>query len=140
MALNNSKQSNLEAKAAVERMTEMSRSDYNYHSEYQKSEDVFSHPDDKEKVLGKGFSPDEGYSGHGHYVPDYTKSSTSPNYSNFRTDAGGGYYDINGRNEQGGRNRLLSINIYNKENPYSAESVDITDSSEQYVFNKYSHS
>lgn len=137
MALNNSKQSNLEAKANVERMTEISRSDYNYHSEYQKSDDIVGHPEDETKVLGKGLSPDEGYSGHGHYIPDYNASGI--NYRNLRTDAGGGYYDINGREGQGGRNRLVSINIYNKDNAYSAESVAITDSNEQYVFNKYSH-
>jgi hypothetical protein len=46
------------------------------------------------------------------------------NYSNFDTDGGGGLYDIKGRNEIGGRERLMAISIYNKENQYGPALVD----------------
>lgn len=130
MALNNKKQSNLEIKGIEERDAEIVRSDYNKTNAYSDShEDAQSHPDDPTKVLGKGTNS----GGHQHYVPDYTKMPTAYNYSNLKTTEGGGYYDIHGRNEQGGRNRLLSINIYNKDNAYSANSVEITDTDAQYI-------
>ena len=121
MALNNKRQSNLELKGMDESHAEIVRSDYNKSNGYSElHEDAQSHPDDPTKVLGKGTNS----GGHQHYVPDYRKSPTSYNYSNLNTTEGGGYYDINGRNEQGGRNRLLSINIYNKDNAYGPNSVD----------------
>jgi hypothetical protein len=45
-------------------------------------------------------------------------------YSNFNTDEGGGLYDIKGRNEIGGRERLMAISIYNKDNQYGPALVD----------------
>jgi hypothetical protein len=123
MALNNKRQSALEAKGMIERQQEITRSDYNKKNYYSDShEDAISHPDDPEKVLGKGTNN----GGHQHYTPDLSKPSYI-NYSNLDTTNGGGYYDIHGRNEQGGRDRLLKINIYNKKTPYGHGSVDTTE-------------
>lgn len=123
MALNNKRQSALEAKGMIERQQEITRSDYNKQDAYSDShEDAISHPDDPEKVLGKGTQS----GGHQHYTPDFSKPSTLINYSNLDTTNGGGYYDIHGRNEQGGRDRLMKINIYNKDNAYGPGSVDTT--------------
>ena len=46
------------------------------------------------------------------------------NYSNFDTTNGGGCYDIKGRNGIGGRDRAMSISIYNQENQYGPTSVN----------------
>lgn len=121
MALNNKRQTTLEEKAIDERHREIIRSDYNKNDAYSDShEDAISNPDDETKTMGKGTNS----GGHQHYVPDPTKSPTSYNYSNLDTSAGGGAYDIHGREGKGGRNRLVKINIYNKENEYSANSID----------------
>lgn len=121
MALNNKRQSALEVKGMLKRQEELTRSDYNKKDPYSDShEDAISHPDDPEKILGKGTKS----GGHQHYVPDSSKSPNYINYSNFDTTNGGGYYDIHGRNDQGGRDRLLAINIYNKINYYGDNSVD----------------
>lgn len=121
MALNNNKQSNLEKKGIEQRQIELIRSDYNKLDAYSEShEDALSNPADETKALGKG----TGSSGHEAYVPDASKSPYSYNYSSLDTSAGGGAYDIHGRDEKGGRNRLLKINIYNKDNAYGPNSVD----------------
>jgi hypothetical protein len=124
MALNNTKQSALESKGIEERRQELVRSDYNKNNSYSEThEDSLSHPDDPEKMLGKGTNS----GGHQHYTPDFSKPSTLINYSNLDTSNGGGYYDIHGRNEQGGRERLLKINIYSKDNAYGPNSVDTSE-------------
>ena len=121
MAINNSKQSNLEKKGVEERKKEIIRSDYNRSDAYSEEHiDAIWNPDDETKYLGKG----TGSGGHQHYVPNPNLPSTSINYSNLKTTEGGGAYDIHGRNGQSGRNRLVSINIYNKENSYGFDSVD----------------
>ena len=132
MALNNSKQSNLERKGIEERHIQIVRSDYSANDAYSEShEDALSNPSDKNKILGKGTNS----GGHQHYTPDYTKPSTLFNYSNLDTSAGGGAYDIYGRNEQGGRERLLKMNFYSKDNAYGHDSVDTSANIEdgQYV-------
>lgn len=117
MALNNSKQSNLERKGIEERHNEIVRSDYNQNDGYSEThKNALSDGDVKGKGTNSG--------GHQHYVPDYSKPSTLFNYSNLDTTAGGGKYDIEGRNGFGGRDRLLTINIYNKDNAYGPNSVD----------------
>lgn len=123
MALNNNKQSNLEKKGIEQRQIELVRSDYNKNEGFKygpEHVDAISDPNDETKALGKG----TGSSGHEAYVPDASKSPYSYNYSSLDTSAGGGAYDIHGRNDQGGRNRLLKINIYNKDNAYGPNSVD----------------
>jgi hypothetical protein len=126
MALNNTKQTTLESNGIEERRIELVRSDYSKNNAYSEShEDALSNPDDPEKVLGKGTNS----GGHQHYTPDHSKPSTLINYSNLDTTSGGGYYDVHGRNGQGGRDKLLKINIYNKDNAYGLNSVDTSDKS-----------
>ena len=122
MAINNTKQSNLERKGYEERNVELVRSDYKKKvNEYSDAHiDALSNPEDETKVLGKGVVN----SSHQAYVPDASLPSTLYNYSSLKTTAGGGAYDIHGRNGEGGRNRLLKINIYSKDNAYGPNSVD----------------
>lgn len=132
MALNNKRQSALESKAIEERKQEIIRSDYNEADAYSSAhKDALSNPEDKNKYLGKGTNS----GGHQHYIPDLSKPSTLINYSNLDTSNGGGAYDIHGRNEQGGRERLVKINMYNKDNAYGPNSVDTSANIEegQYV-------
>lgn len=128
MAINNSKQSNLEKKGAEERKKEIVRSDYNKSDAYSEQHiDAISNPNDETKYLGKGTES----GGHTYQQPtDY--SAFKPNLD---TTNGGGAYDIHGRNGQSGRNRLIKINIYNKENAYGVNSVDTSANIEdgQYV-------
>jgi hypothetical protein len=133
MALNNKKQSRLEEVGIEERQKEIIRSDYNKTDKYSENhKDAISNPSDKTKYLGKGTQN----GGHQHYVPDRTKSTTSYNYDSLNTNGGGGAYDIHGRNEKGGRDRLIKINLYNKENSYGINSVDteLNISDGQYFF------
>lgn len=121
MALNNKKQSYLEIKGKEERENEIIRSDYNKNDAYSAShEDALSNPSDKNKPLGKG----TGSGGHLYYVPDHSKSPYSYNYSSLDTNKGGGSYDIYGKDDIGGRERLTKINLYNKENSYGPDSID----------------
>ena len=118
---NTAKQSRLEIDGIQKRHEEIIRSDYNKNDAYSEShEDAISNPEDENKVLGKG----TGNGGHQHYMPDASKPKTLINYGNFDTTSGGGAYDIYGRNEQGGRNRLVKMNLYSKDNAYGQNSVD----------------
>lgn len=133
MAINNSKQSNLERYGFEERQIELVRSDYNKNDGYSETHvDALSDPENENKPLGKGTNT----GGHQHHVPDASKSRYGYDYSNFDTTNGGGSYDIHGRNGVGGRRRLLAINKYNNDNAYGHNSVDtsanIADG--QYVF------
>ena len=131
MALNNKKQSILEQRGIEERQKELVRSDYNKTDEYSEShEDALSDPNDVNKILGKGTNN----GGHQHYTPDFSKPSYI-DYGNFNTTDGGGAYDIHGRNGKSGRDRLLKINNYNKDNEYGSNSVDTSSNIEdgQYV-------
>lgn len=58
-------------------------------------------------------------------VRDLTAPKTQINYKNIDTSDGGGSYDKFGRNGLGGRERLLLINEYKKDNMYTKDSVDI---------------
>jgi hypothetical protein len=132
MALNNKRQSNLEKRGIEERQKEIVRSDYNKIDAYSDSHvDALSNPEDKNKPLGKG----TGDGGHSAYVPNSAKSSTAYNYNSLNTAEGGGSYDIHGRNEQSGRNRLMAINIYSKDNAYGPNSIDTSENLDegQYV-------
>lgn len=133
MALNNKKQSTLEKKGIEEREREIIHSDYNKNNAYsEEHEDAISNPEDENKYLGKGTNS----GGHQHSVPNYNLPSTLFNYSNLDTHTeAGGAYDIYGRNEQSGRNRLKKINIYNIDNSYNINSVDTSENIDdgQYV-------
>jgi hypothetical protein len=108
----------LEKKGIEARHESLVRNDYNLNDEYTSTHsNALSNGDPKGKGTGHG--------GHTYSVPDCNRP-TSIDYSNFDTENGGGLYDIEGRNGNGGRNFLITINNYNKENPYGANLVDTT--------------
>lgn len=110
-------QSCLEKKAIEERHNEIVRSDYNIENQYSSThKDALSDGD----AQGKG----TGHGGHTAYLPDCNKPSTTIDYSNFDTTNGGGLYDIEGRNDIGGRKRAIASSLYNSENQYSANLVN----------------
>lgn len=115
------RQTNLEKKGIEKRNIELVRSDYNKNDKYDAThEDAISDASMKDKPLGKG----TGHGGHLHSQPDASKPSTMIDYSNFDTFNGGGSYDIHGRNDKGGRNRLVTYNIYGPNNSYLSEPID----------------
>ena len=107
----------LEKRGMEERHEEITRSDYNIENQYGPT-----HPDaiSDGDAQGKG----TGHGGHTHFLPDCTKPTTTINYSNFDSENGGGYYDIEGRNGISGRKRALAISLYNKEIQYGPTLVD----------------
>lgn len=120
------RQSALEASAIEERNKELVRN-----REYSKGEleykdthkNALSNPD---KPLGKGVSNSD----HQAYIPILDieqKKHQKNNYnrSSLNTSEGGGLYDIKGRNGDGGRERLVKINLYSKENPYGNDIIDM---------------
>ena len=112
-------QSCLEKRGIEERNTEIVRSDYNINDEYTAThKDAISDGD----AMGKG----TGHGGHTAWLPDCSKPTGMIDYSNFDTENGGGCYDINGRNDIGGRNKAMASSMYNKENMYGANSVNTT--------------
>lgn len=123
MAINNNKQSYLEKQGMEARREQTIRSDYNKVDAYSaEHEDAISNPEDPTKVLGKG----TGNGGHLHYRPNHDLPSTLINYSNLDTTAGGGAYDIHGKDGVSGRKRLISYNLYNNDNAYGPESIDMS--------------
>ena len=109
----------LETRGMEERHVEIARSDYNREDQYGPThKDALSDGDAKGKGTGHG--------GHTAWLPDCTLPTTYINYSNFDTENGGDIYDIEGRNDIGGRKRAMASSMYNKENPYGASLVDTT--------------
>ena len=107
----------LEKRGMEERHQEITRSDYNIEDQYGPThKDAISDGD----AQGKG----TGHGGHTHFLPDCTKPTTTINYSNFDSENGGGYYDIEGRNGISGRKRALATSLYNKETEYGPKLVD----------------
>lgn len=110
-------QSCLEKRGIEERNAEIVRSDYNIEDQYSAThKDAISNGD----VQGKGTN----HGGHSHFLPDCNKPSSMIDYSNFDTTTGGGLYDIEGRNDIGGRKKNVTINMYNAENPYGANLIN----------------
>ena len=110
-------QSCLEKRGIEERSVEIVRSDYNIENQYGPSHpDALSNGD----VNGKG----TGHGGHTHYLPDCNKPTSTIDYSNFDTINGGGLYDIEGRNDVGGRKKAINSSLYNHEKQYSANLVN----------------
>ena len=110
-------QSCLEKRGIEERSVEIVRSDYNIENQYGPSHpDALSNGD----VNGKG----TGHGGHTHYLPDCNKPTSTIDYSNFDTLNGGGLYDIEGRNDVGGRKKAINSSLYNHERQYSANSIN----------------
>ena len=115
------KQTCLEKKAIEKRHDLIVRNDYNLEDQYSSThKDAISDGDPQ----GKG----SGHGGHTHYIPDCTKPQGMMDYSNFDTYSNniGGSYDINGRNNVGGRNYLKTISLYNEENQYGPNLIDMT--------------
>ncbi len=107
----------LEKRGMEERHEEITRSDYNIEDQYGPThKDAISDGDPQGKGTGHG--------GHTHFLPDCTKPTTTINYSNFDSENGGGYYDIEGRNGISGRKRALATSLYNKEIQYGPTLVD----------------
>lgn len=110
-------QSKLEKLGIEERNVEITKSDYNVNDQYSAThKDALSNGD----ALGKG----TGHGGHTHFSPDSSKSTTTIDYSNFDTENGGNVYDIEGRNDIGGRKKLTSFSLYNKDYQYGAHLID----------------
>ena len=102
-------QSCLEKRGIEERNNEIVRSDYNIENQYGAShKDAISDGD----AQGKGTN----HGGHTHSLPDCNKGVTTIDYSNFDTENGGGYYDIEGRNDINRRKKAMASSLYNKEN------------------------
>ncbi len=110
-------QSCLEKRGIEERNIEIVRSDYNAENSYSSThKDALSDGD----AQGKG----TGHGGHTAYLPDCNKPTSTIDYSNFDTFNGGGLYDIEGRNDIGGRKRAIASSLYNSENQYSANLIN----------------
>ncbi len=114
--INENGQTCLETRGITERNNEIVRSDYNINDQYGPTHsDALSNGDPQGKGTGHG--------GHTYWLPDCTKPTNAIDYSNFDTENGGGIYDIEGRNNIGGRKRSLARELYNKENQYSANLI-----------------
>lgn len=107
-------QSCLEKRGIEERNTEIVRNDYQKEdNEYNsKHADALSDGDSRGKGTGHG--------GHTHWLPDCNGPIGMINYSNFDTFNGGNSYDINGRNDVGGRLKAMTFSKYNQDNQYSS--------------------
>jgi hypothetical protein len=124
------KQSNI-AKIGIERRNEheLLRNDIQKNMPYNEEHDTAVwHEGETDKPLGKGSK----HLGHGHSVPQPYNSMTKNFPSNqLDTEQGGGSYDIYGHPEKGGgRNWLMTINLYDKNNQYREGSIDVEDSGE----------
>ena len=110
-------QSKLEKVSLDERKNETLKSEYNIEDQYSaKHNDALTSGDKKGKGTGHG--------GHTHFLPDQSKTSTTIDYSNFDTENGGNSYDIDGRNNIGGRKKALAASLYNKDYQYGAHLID----------------
>lgn len=111
-------QSCLEKAGIAERNEEIVRSIYNSEDEYSAT-----HPNaiSDGDVKGKGTKS----GGHGAWLPSCNGvASNAINYSNFDTVNGGGKYDIEGRNDIGGRNKAMASQLYNPESQYGAKLIN----------------
>jgi hypothetical protein len=130
----NKKQSALEAEAIKERKIELANNiSYGRGEGKEYSESHVKAKSNPNNPLGKGV----GGTNMQAYTPILDKANTSKTqyrYDSINTTEGGGQYDIQGRFDDGGRERLLHINIYSKENPYGPNMFDsLEDIEGQYV-------
>lgn len=119
-------QSCLEKRGKDERDKEIIKSDYNNLNK--ENNYSSSHPDalSNGDAQGKGSS----HGGHKYWKPHYYNGNTNfkntINYDNFDTSIEsniGGCYDINGRNNIGGRVNSIQTNIFNSNYQYSADII-----------------
>ena len=121
-------QSKLEKTGIEERKNETLKSTYNVGDQYSAThKDALSTGD----AQGKG----TGHGGHTHWLPDSGKTSTTTiDYSNFDTTNGGNVYDIEGRNNVGGRNNAIASSLYNQEHQYGLHLIDSEENQRQGQF------
>lgn len=120
-------QSCLEKRGIEQRAIEIVRSDYNENDQYNANHsDAISNGD----ALGKGTQ----HGGHSHYLPDCNKPTSMINYSNFDTTNGGGLYDVEGRNDVGGRRKAMAQSLYNQDYQYGANLVNTEENLKQGQF------
>ena len=120
-------QSKLEKTGIEERKNETLKSTYNVEDQYSATHgDALSTGD----AQGKG----TGHGGHTHWLPNTAKASTTIDYSNFDTENGGNVYDIEGRNNIGGRNNAISSSLYNKNHQYGLHLIDSEENQRQGQF------
>lgn len=110
-------QSALEKRSIEERNDEIAKSDYKNDNQYSHTHKNAQSDGDKK---GKGTN----HGGHSHFLPDSSKSKYTIDYSNFDTENGGNEYDIEGRNDVGGRNKALASSLYNKNYQYGAHLIN----------------
>lgn len=115
----------LENNGIEERSIEIVKNEYNENNEYGLGhENAIANGDKK----GKG----NGSNGHTHYLPDCSKPKTMMDYSNFDTySEAGSSFDINGRNDIGGRKKNIMMSKYNKENQYGAHLINTSNNKGQ---------
>ena len=110
----------LEKRGIEERGNEINRSDYNELRPYGPThKDAISDGDPQGKGTGHG--------GHTSWWPDCTKPTNMIDYSNFDTFNGGGLYDIEGRNDIGGRKKSMANSMYSPVQPYGADLVNTSE-------------
>ena len=108
----------LEKRALEERPVELVRNDYSPVDEYNdRHPNALSTGDPK----GKGTQ-----SSYVHTIPNCDVNEETKNMirPQLNTETGGGQYDIEGRNEIGGRNFLMNISVYNQNTQYGAEMIN----------------
>ena len=109
----------------IRKDTVINRNVFNSKTEvYSEEHDSAKTHDDETHPLGKG----TGHGGHTHTIPNRNASKTGIDRTQFDTENGGGSHDIFGYNNAGGRINSLRINIYNSENQYSEDSIDVSES------------
>ena len=110
----------LEVKGIKSRNELLVRNDYTRADEYSATHpDALANGDPQGKGTGHG--------GHTHSIPDCTASSTAPRYDISTTNNAGGLYDIEGRNGVGGREFLVTINMYNEAKSYDKIGIDTSE-------------
>lgn len=117
MAVDQGKQSCLEKRGMEARQEHLVRNDF------QRSTNEYNAQSSSALSDGDPNGKGTGHGGHSHWLPNCDGPIGMINYSNFDTFNGGGSYDINGRNDVGGRNRALANSLYNRNKPYGLTSV-----------------
>lgn len=127
------RQSNLELSAIDERDKQLNKN-RNYNKKNPYNDAHIRAKSNPEEPLGKGVENSD----HQEYVPKLVnKDSFKSQYmrGSINTSKGGGLYDIYGRNDIGGRNRLLEINIYSEgDGEYGKIDIPV-DIEGQYIIN-----
>ena len=114
----------LEVQGVEARENNLLKRENNYSEEIKYSAnhiDAISNGDPRGKGTNSG--------SHSHSVPDCSLGNKGINYKNFDThnfDNTGGEYDMEGYKGIGGRNFLMTISKYSKENEYGKNSIDIS--------------